>query len=128
MADTLKSDKAGHMFDKVFELGIVPNKKEYTGIAFRQKKWCGYWEDEKGKRSYDKPFCYSFSLSSKIEMNKGVLDIKNLGVVFSAVFLQKLHDGKTDESVMGVPVLLLRLETDFADRFVADKLYQNAEI
>ena len=82
MADTLKSDKAGHMFDKVFELGIVPNKKEYTGIAFRQKKWCGYWEDEKGKKSYDKPFCYSFSLSSKIEMNKGVLDIKNLGVVF----------------------------------------------
>ena len=82
MADTLKSDKAGHMFDKVFELGIVPNKKAYTGITFRQKKWCGYWEDEKGKRTYDKPFCYSFSLSSKIEMNKGVLDIKNLGVVF----------------------------------------------
>ena len=47
MADTLKSDKAGHMFDKVFELDIVPNKKEYTGIAFRQKKLCGYWDDEK---------------------------------------------------------------------------------
>ena len=82
MAEPLTSVKASTMFDKLFSLGIVPNKKEYDGIAYRQRKFCGYWIDDKGSKKYDEPFCFTYALSSSIEMNKGVLDIKNLGIMF----------------------------------------------
>ena len=81
MAETLKPSKAANTFKKVFESGIVKNVKKYDGIVFRTGVWCGYWM-EKDKKRYDEPFCYSFALSSKIEMNKGILDIKNLGIIF----------------------------------------------
>ena len=82
MADTLKPSKAGGFFDKVFKSGIIKNVKEYDGITYRTGKWCGFWIDEKGKKTYDEPFCYSFALSSKIEMNKGISDIEDLAIVF----------------------------------------------
>ena len=81
MAETLKTSKASQMFTKVFNSGIVPNKKEYAGISYRTGMWRGYWEDDKGKKIYDEPFCYSFALSSAIEMNKGVSDIEHLGII-----------------------------------------------
>ena len=82
MAETLKSSKVAETFTKVFDLGYVPNNKGYTGIAYRTGAWRGYWTDEKGKITYDEPFCYPFALSSKIETNKGVSDIEKLGIIF----------------------------------------------
>ena len=82
MADTLKSSKVAETFTKVFDLGYVPNNKGYTGITYRTGAWRGYWTDEKGKITYDEPFCYPFALSSKIETNKGVSDIEKLGIIF----------------------------------------------
>ena len=82
MAETLKSSKVAETFTKVFDLGYVPNNKGYTGITFRTGAWRGYWTDEKGKITYDEPFCYPFALSSKIETNKGVSDIEKLGIIF----------------------------------------------
>ena len=82
MAETLKSSKVAETFTKVFDLGYVPNNKGYTGITYRTGAWRGYWTDEKGKTTYDEPFCYPFALSSKIETNKGVSDIKKLGIIF----------------------------------------------
>ena len=82
MAETLKSSKVAETFTKVFDLGYVPNNKGYTGITYRTGAWRGYWTDEKGKITYDEPFCYPFALSSKIETNKGVSDIEKLGIIF----------------------------------------------
>ena len=82
MAETLKSSKVAETFTKVFDLGYVPNNKGYTGITYRTGAWRGYWTDEKGKTTYDEPFCYPFALSSKIETNKGVSDIEKLGIIF----------------------------------------------
>ena len=82
MAETLKSSNAAETFTKVFDLGYVPNNKGYTGITYRTGAWRGYWADEKGKITYDEPFCYPFALSSKIETNKGVSDIQKLGIIF----------------------------------------------
>lgn len=82
MAETLKSSKVAETFTKVFDLGYVPNNKGYTGITYRTGAWRGYWTDEKGKITYDEPFCYPFALSSKIETNKGVSDIQKLGIIF----------------------------------------------
>lgn len=82
MAETLKSSKVAETFTKVFDLGYVPNNKGYTGITYRTGAWRGYWTDEKGKITYDEPFCYPFALSSKIETNKGVSDIERLGIIF----------------------------------------------
>ena len=82
MAETLKSSKVAETFTKVFDLGYVPNNKGYTGITYRSGAWRGYWTDEKGKITYDEPFCYPFALSSKIETNKGVSDIEKLGIIF----------------------------------------------
>ena len=82
MAETLKSSKVAETFTKVFDLGYVPNNKGYTGITYRTGAWRGYWADEKGKITYDEPFCYPFALSSKIETNKGVSDIEKLGIIF----------------------------------------------
>ena len=82
MAETLKSSKVAETFTKVFDLGYVPNNKGYTGITYRTGAWRGYWTDEKGKITYDEPFCYTFALSSKIETNKGVSDIEKLGIIF----------------------------------------------
>lgn len=82
MAETLKSSKVADTFTKVFDLGYVPNNKGYTGITYRTGAWRGYWTDEKGKITYDEPFCYPFALSSKIETNKGVSDIEKLGIIF----------------------------------------------
>ena len=82
MAETLKSSKVAETFTKVFDLGYVPNNKGYTGITYRTGAWRGYWTDEKGKTTYDEPFCYPFALSSKIETNKGISDIKKLGIIF----------------------------------------------
>ena len=53
MADTLKPSKAGGFFDKVFKSGIIKNVKNYDGITYRTGKWCGFWIDEKGKKTYD---------------------------------------------------------------------------
>lgn len=82
MAETLKSSKVAETFTKVFDLGYVPNNKGYAGITYRTGAWRGYWTDEKGKITYDEPFCYPFALSSKIETNKGVSDIEKLGIIF----------------------------------------------
>ena len=82
MAEALKSSKVAETFTKVFDLGYVPNNKGYTGITYRTGAWRGYWTDEKGKTTYDEPFCYPFALSSKIETNKGVSDIEKLGIIF----------------------------------------------
>ena len=82
MAETLKSSKVAETFTKVFDLGYIPNNKGYTGITYRTGAWRGYWTDEKGKITYDEPFCYPFALSSKIETNKGVSDIEKLGIIF----------------------------------------------
>ena len=82
MAETLKPSKVAETFKKVFDLGYVPNNKGYTGITYRTGAWRGYWADEKGKITYDEPFCYPFALSSKIETNKGVSDIEKLGIIF----------------------------------------------
>ena len=82
MAETLKPSKVAETFTKVFDLGYVPNNKGYTGITYRTGAWRGYWTDEKGKITYDEPFCYPFALSSKIETNKGVSDIEKLGIIF----------------------------------------------
>ena len=82
MADSILPQKCGDGFDKIFSSGIVKNVKKYAGIVYRSRKWCGYWEDENGKKTYDEPFCYSYALSSAIETNKGILDIENLGIIF----------------------------------------------
>lgn len=82
MADNILSAKCSDLFTKVFNSGIVENIKGYAGITYRNRRFCGYWMDEKNKKTFDKPFCFTYALSSKIESNKGVLDIENLGIVF----------------------------------------------
>lgn len=81
MADSIKASKARDKFEKIFQSGVIPNVKKYDGILYRAGTWCGYW-DESGKKKLDEPFCYTYALASSIEMNKGVLDIDNLGIIF----------------------------------------------
>lgn len=69
-----------NIFQKVFASGVIENKKEYTGIKFRKRAWCGYWE-KGGKTIYDVPFCYTYAMGSAMEKKKGSLDIENLWIV-----------------------------------------------
>lgn len=82
MADNIKGVKCANFFDKVFSTFPDMNVKKYDGIGFRGGQFKGYWIDQKGKKVFDVPFCYTYALASAVENNKGVLDIENLGVVF----------------------------------------------
>lgn len=80
-ADSLKPSKARDIFLKVFEEHPELNLKKYDGIQYRSGGFYGYWNCD-NKKEYDVAFCHTFALSTAIEMNKGILDIKNLGMVF----------------------------------------------
>lgn len=73
--ESLTSKHIGSMFDTAFK--IVPNKKKYDGYQLKNGAFCGYWIREKNKKEYDKPFCYTHSLSAQ-ETQKGTKDIPNL--------------------------------------------------
>ena len=73
--ESLTSKHIGSMFDTAFK--IVPNKKKYDGYQLKNGSFCGYWIREKNKKEYDKPFCYTHSLSAQ-ETQKGTKDIPNL--------------------------------------------------
>lgn len=73
--ESLTSKHIGSMFDTAFK--IVPNKKKYDGYQLKNGAFCGYWLREKNKKEYDKPFCYTHSLSAQ-ETQKGTKDIPNL--------------------------------------------------
>lgn len=80
-ADSIKPAKAGKLFDKVFQLYPQLNVKKYDGITYRSGTFCGYWLDGK-RKEIDAPFCYTYGLSSAIELNKGSYDIQDLLLVF----------------------------------------------
>ena len=73
--ESLTSKHIGSMFDTAFK--IVPNKKKYDGYQLKNGAFCGYWIRDKNKKEYDKPFCYTHSLSAQ-ETQKGTKDIPNL--------------------------------------------------
>lgn len=75
LRESLTIKNAGHMFDTAFK--IVPNKHKYDGYVYKSGQFMGYWEDDKGRKKYDKPFCYTHSLTSQ-ESQKGTKDIPNL--------------------------------------------------
>lgn len=72
--ESLTSRHIGTLFDTAFK--VVPNKKKYDGYQLKNGAFCGYWEKDK-KKIYDKPFCYTHSLSAQ-ETQKGTKDIHNL--------------------------------------------------
>ena len=74
------------MFDKAFS--IVPNKKKYDGYQLKNGAFCGYWIREKNKKEYDKPFCYTHSLSAQ-ETQKGTKDIPNLLFIVFDEFMSR---------------------------------------
>ena len=86
LKESLTPKQIGRMFDTAFK--IVPNKKKYDGYQYKSGTFCGYWEDEHGKKHYDAPFCYTQSLSSQ-ESQKGTKDIKNLLFIVFDEFMSR---------------------------------------
>ena len=84
--ESLTSRHIGTMFDKAFS--IVPNKKKYDGYQLKNGAFCGYWIREKSKKEYDKPFCYTHSLSAQ-ETQKGTKDIPNLLFIVFDEFMSR---------------------------------------
>lgn len=90
LSESLKGTNISKLFDNVFNNPNSPNPKKYDGVAYRSGAWCGYWLDEKGKKKYDSPFCYTMSLNAG-ETSKGTKDIRNVLFVIFDEFLSRSH-------------------------------------
>lgn len=88
LSESLKSSNISKLFDNVFNNPNIPNPKGYEGVTYRSGAWCGYWIDEKGKKKYDSPFCYTMSLNAG-ETSKGTKDIRNVFLVIYDEFLSR---------------------------------------
>lgn len=86
LRESLTARNISTLFNTAFK--IVPNKKKYDGIIFKSGTFVGYWENEKGKKKYDAPFCYTQSLSSQ-ESQKGTKDIKDLMFIVFDEFMSR---------------------------------------
>lgn len=84
--ESLTTKHIGTMFDTAFKL--VPNKKKYDGYALKNGAFCGYWLRDKNKKDYDKPFCYTHSLSAQ-ETQKGSRSIEKLLFIVFDEFMSR---------------------------------------
>lgn len=75
LAESLKPSMIGEMFQNVLTNPFVANPKGYDGVSYRSGAFRGYWLDEKEKKKYDIPFCYTMSLNAS-ETSKGTKDIR----------------------------------------------------
>ena len=83
--ESLTSKHIGSMFDLAFK--VVPNKKKYDGYTFRNGEFKGYWLKD-NKKEYDKPFCYTHSLSAQ-ETQKGSRNIEKLLFIVFDEFMSR---------------------------------------
>lgn len=86
MDSSFRGEKFKHIFDRAFEM--IKNVKNYIGITYRSGVYRGYWIID-GKKEYDKPFLYTYSLNSSNESQKGIYDIQNLGLILFDEFLTR---------------------------------------
>ena len=76
----IKANMVRHDFDVIFERYPAINYKNYDGIAYYMGGHRGYWLDEKGKKSFDKPFIEYLSVNT-YETTKSSKDYQNLYLI-----------------------------------------------